>query len=52
MLRRCSNNLNQYVKKANQTGSIYAEDIRDLQARFDEFWDIGRELLTRLSSIR
>ena len=52
LLRRCSNNLNQYAKKANQTGSIYAEDIRDLQARFDEFWGIGRELLTRLSSIR
>ena len=52
LLRRCSNNLNQYAKKANQTGSIYAEDIRDLKTRFDEFWGIGRELLTRLSSIR
>ena len=52
LLRRCSNNLNQYTKKANQTGSVYAEDIRDLQARFDEFWEIGKELLTRLSNIR
>lgn len=52
LLRRCSNNLNQYTKKANQTGSIYEEDIRDLQARFDEFWGIGKELLARLSSIR
>ena len=52
LLGRCSNNLNQYARKANQTGSVYAEDIRDLQARFDEFWEIGKELLTRLSNIR
>ena len=52
LLRMCSNNLNQYAKKANQTGSIYEEDIQDLKIRFDEFWDIARELLTRLAAIR
>lgn len=52
LLRRCSNNLNQYARKANQTGSIYEEDIRDLQGRFDEFWEIGKDLLARLSTIR
>ena len=26
LLRRCSNNLNQYAKRANESGSIYAED--------------------------
>ena len=36
LLRRCSNNLNQYAKRANETGSIYEADIKDLQARFDE----------------
>ena len=36
LLRRCSNNLNQYAKRANETGSIYAEDIQDLQARQSE----------------
>ena len=51
LLRQCSNNLNQYAKKAHQTGSIYEEDIRDLKERFDEFWRIGKELLTRLSTI-
>ena len=30
MLRRCSDNLNQYAKRANETGSIYAADIEDL----------------------
>ncbi|MDO4962348.1 MAG: plasmid mobilization relaxosome protein MobC [Eubacteriales bacterium] len=52
LLRQCSNNLNQYAKKANQTGSIYEEDLQDLQSRFDEFWKIGKELLARLSTIQ
>lgn len=52
LLRRCSNNLNQYTKKANQTGSIYEEDIRDLQERFETFWQIGKNLLARLSTIQ
>ena len=51
LLRQCSNTLNQYAKKAHQTGSIYEEDIRDLKERFDEFWGIGKELLARLSTI-
>ena len=52
LLRRCNNNLNQYAKRANETGSIYQEDIRDLQARLDEIWQCTRELLSRLASIR
>lgn len=30
LLRRCSNNLNQYARRANETGSIYEADIKDL----------------------
>ncbi len=51
LLRICSNNLNQYAKKANETGSIYEEDIHDLINRFHDFWVIGKELLQRLASI-
>lgn len=51
LLRRCSNNLNQYAKKANATGNIYIEDIGDLQKRLDEIWDLQRELLTKLAEI-
>ena len=51
LLRQSSNNLNKYAKKAHQTESIYEEDVRDLKERFDEFWRIGKELLTRLSTI-
>lgn len=52
LLRRCSNNLNQYAKRANETGSIYEADIKDLQVRFDEIWNVGKEILLRLSSIQ
>ena len=52
LLRRCSNNLNQYAKRANETGSIYAEDIRDLQTRQSEIWEIAKEMLARLTTIQ
>ena len=52
LLRYCSNNLNQYAKRANETGSIYAEDIRDLQRRLDELWEMQKLILKRLSGIR
>ncbi len=52
LLRRCSNNLNQYAKKANETGNIYAADIEDLQVRLDEIWTNMREILVHLSNIQ
>ncbi len=52
MLRRCSDNLNQYAKRANETGSIYAVDIEDLQNRLDEIWELSRQSLASLSAIR
>lgn len=51
LLRRCSNNLNQYAKRANETGSIYAADIQDLQERLDEIWANQKESLKILSTI-
>ena len=52
LLRYCSNNLNQYAKRANENGSIYAEDIRDLQSRQNEIWEIAKEILARLATIQ
>ena len=46
-----SNNLNQYVKKANETGSIYKEDIKDLMAMHKELLQILGEMLERLGNI-
>ena len=52
MLRRCSDNLNQYAKRANETESIYAADIEDLQNRLDEIWELSRQSLASLAAIR
>jgi len=51
LLRRCSNNLNQYAKRANETSSIYQDDIKDVQERLDEIWEAAKEMLIHLSSI-
>ena len=52
LLRICSNNLNQYAKRANETGSIYEADINDLQMRLEEIWTDMKEVLVRLASIQ
>ena len=49
--RMCSNNLNQYAKKANETGSIYQRDIVDLRVRLDRLWENSREIVEKLSEI-
>lgn len=51
LLRMCSNNLNQYAKKANETGSIYQRDIVDLRVRLDRLWKNSREIVEKLSEI-
>ena len=51
LLRYCSNNRNQYAKRANETGSIYAEDIQDLKQRQLEIWEATKEILARLATI-
>ncbi|MDD3415463.1 MAG: plasmid mobilization relaxosome protein MobC [Lachnospiraceae bacterium] len=52
LLRVTSNNLNQYVKKAHETGSIYQEDLDDLQKRQEEIWKQMKIILVKLSNIR
>lgn len=52
LLRRCSNNLNQYAKRANETGNIYEADIKDLQERLDKIWEGMKDVLVHLSSIQ
>ena len=51
LLRISGNNLNQYAKKANETGSIYAEDIKDVKARQEELWKVLKQILDKLSVI-
>ena len=51
LLRICSNNLNQYARRANETGSIYAEDVEDLRERLDGLWDQMDRLLRGFANI-
>lgn len=52
LLRYCSNNLNQYAKRANETGSIYEADIEDLRERLNGIWETAGDILKELSGIK
>ena len=49
---RCGNNLNQYAKRANENGSIYAADIMDLQEQFQEILDTERSIFLKLAVLK
>ena len=51
LLRINSNNLNQYAKRANETGSIYIQDIKELKTQQEELWNLMKEILQRLATI-
>jgi len=51
LLSNATNNLNQIARRVNQTGSIYAEDITDLQARYDELWTQTKTILKKLAAM-
>ena len=51
LLRINANNINQYAKRANETGSIYLEDIKDIKRGQEELWILMKDILQRLSTI-
>ena len=51
LLRSTSNNINQYAKKANETGSIYVEDVANIQENQQKLWDQMKNLYDILSRI-
>ena len=51
LLRSCSNNLNQYAKRANEVGSVYAADVEDLHSRLNEIWELTGKLLQGFANI-
>lgn len=51
LLQMCSNNLNQYAKRANECGKIYSADLADLRTRLDELIDIGKQILSKLAEL-
>lgn len=51
LLHISGNNLNQYARKANETGSIYHEDIEELKNNQKEILQEMRNVLDRLTAI-
>ena len=47
-----ANNINQIARRANETRSIYAEDIRDLQRDYSQVWNGVRNVLRELSKLK
>ena len=51
LMQIAGNNLNQYAKKANETGSIYREDIEELRTAQKEILQEMRKVLEKLTAI-
>ena len=51
LMQISGNNLNQYAKKANETGSIYREDIEELRTAQKEILQELRKVLEKLTAI-
>ena len=49
LLRRCSGNLNQIAKRANESGRIYVTDLAEIQEQLNGLWNTAREILLALS---
>lgn len=51
LLGICSNNLNQYVRRANESGSIYATDIEDLRDRLNGIREQVKTIIQHFSNL-
>jgi hypothetical protein len=51
LLSNATNNINQIAKRVNGTGNLYAADLADLQAGYEELWTQAKEILRRLSEL-
>lgn len=51
LLSITSNNVNQMARKLNTDGSIYQQDIREVEAQLENNYRMLRKLITKLSKI-
>lgn len=52
LLGEYTDTLKKFEKKAEETGCIYLQDIKQLQTELDEIWETLKEILFRLSFIK
>ena len=51
LLRNATNNLNQVAKRANETRSVFAGDIKDLQDNYEKLWVASEGILNKLAKL-
>ena len=51
LMRYSSNNLNQLVRRVNETGRIYDADLEDISRRQEALWDGVHQVLTQLAKL-
>ena len=51
LLSNATSNLNQIAKRANETRSVHAADIRVLRADYEELWSFARDVMKKLAKI-
>ena len=51
LLRNATNNLNQIARRTNETRSVYAADVEDMQERYAELWEAAIKILLELALI-
>ena len=52
LLSIVANNINQIAKRANETRSIYASDIKDIQDKYDSLWIQADAILRSITNIQ
>ena len=51
LMRRISSNINQIVKRANETGRVYDADLDEIQNRQDQLWTVMRNVLRKFTAM-
>lgn len=52
LLRRSSNNLNQFTRRVHETGRIYDADLEDINQSYEKLWEAAQKILTSLAKIQ
>jgi chromosome segregation ATPase len=52
LLKNATDNINQITKRANETRSIYAEDVEDLRRQYQSLWGAANKILAGLAKIK
>ena len=51
LLRNVGNNINQLARRANEGGSVYADDIENIKTRLGEIWEQQNKIIRSLAKV-